>query len=288
MLSAVAEVTRSLSKNLVKSGNVIVSSDNKVTIDNNEIIKKRLEFLKEQKIINVLPNEEEEKTDCSEDGFVPGIDPLKVDALLADDSEIAGKNMMLLEQADEKAENIVKEAECRAEEIRKTAHDEGYDAGYSEGMKAAEDYLNNERRKNDEVLSQKEFELNAEYDKALNELEPLLIDKLTEIYEHVLGVSLSDSTAIVLFLLKKSLSSMDSGKNYTVHVSKDDYDYVKDNKASILKVCGILPDNLAIIEDHSLKKNDCMIETDGGIFDVGLDTQLSLLKKQLKILSMES
>jgi flagellar assembly protein FliH len=49
----------------------------------------------------------------------------------------------------------------------------------------------------------------------------------------------------------------------------------------------VLPDRFEIIEDVTLKTGDCMIESDGGIWDCGLGTQLELLVKQLKILSYE-
>ena len=42
-----------------------------------------------------------------------------------------------------------------------------------------------------------------------------------------------------------------------------------------------------IIEDVTLRKNECMIETDGGIFDCGLGTQLEGLTNKLKVLSFE-
>lgn len=35
-----------------------------------------------------------------------------------------------------------------------------------------------------------------------------------------------------------------------------------------------------IIEDMTLAKNECMIETDNGIFDCGLGTELSELKTE--------
>ena len=44
---------------------------------------------------------------------------------------------------------------------------------------------------------------------------------------------------------------------------------------------------MEIIEDVSLHKNECLIETEGGIFDCGLGTQLSELTRKLKLLSYE-
>jgi flagellar assembly protein FliH len=40
-----------------------------------------------------------------------------------------------------------------------------------------------------------------------------------------------------------------------------------------------------VVEDMTLSKNDCMIETDGGIFDCSLGTQLTELKQKLMLLA---
>ena len=42
-----------------------------------------------------------------------------------------------------------------------------------------------------------------------------------------------------------------------------------------------------IVEDNTLSQNECLIETENGIFDCGLGTQLSELKQQLVLLSYE-
>ena len=45
--------------------------------------------------------------------------------------------------------------------------------------------------------------------------------------------------------------------------------------------------DLASNEDVTLKKNQCLIETDGGIFDCSLGVELKELKKQLLLLSYD-
>ena len=42
-----------------------------------------------------------------------------------------------------------------------------------------------------------------------------------------------------------------------------------------------------VVEDATLGKNDCLIETENGIFDCGLGTQLAELRQKLKLLSYE-
>ena len=56
----------------------------------------------------------------------------------------------------------------------------------------------------------------------------------------------------------------------------------------VLEAAATHPDSIVeVIEDISLSKNQCFIETDGGIFDCGLDTELTELSNKLKVLSYE-
>ena len=43
--------------------------------------------------------------------------------------------------------------------------------------------------------------------------------------------------------------------------------------------------NLDIVQDMALKQNECMIETDSGVFNCSLDVELHNLIKQIKLLS---
>ena len=44
---------------------------------------------------------------------------------------------------------------------------------------------------------------------------------------------------------------------------------------------------MELVEDMTLSRSQCFIETENGIYDCSLDTQLSELKRKLKLLSYE-
>lgn len=284
-----------MSSNVLKGSFAFSYSDQKVTIDSNETIKKKLEELKAKQIV---PEENVEAEDAQ--GFVEGIDPVQVAQLVGDDEgeakilgEGTGDNQdvsIIIDQVNAQAEEILEDAKNQAESIKSEAFEsgkkDGYDAGYSEGKAAAENEINMLRSTLNTEHEQLVNQLKQEYQQKMDALEPMLVEKLTSIYEHVLGISLSDSEQTIMYLLNKALGNMDVSKGFIIHVSTDDYEVVKENKTEISKSSGVLIDNIEIVEDRSLQKNGCMIETEGGIFDVGLDTQLKLLSKQLKILSM--
>ena len=72
-----------------------------------------------------------------------------------------------------------------------------------------------------------------------------------------------------------------------MHVSKEDYPYVNMQKKLFSEGAVSGRGVVEVVEDITLRENECLIETDGGIFDCGAGTQLEELTKKLKLLSFE-
>jgi len=188
-----------------------------------------------------------------------------------------------LEAAKEEAERIIGEAHSQAEGIRKTAHDqgkkEGYDEGYANGLAQMEG--------KEQELKKKEELLEKEYQRKIEELEPQFIETLSGIYEHIFQVDLSEYRDIIVHLLSTTIRKIEGSKDFIVHVSREDYPYVNMQKKQISTCVSIPNATVEIIEDFTLSKNECMIETEGGIYDCGLGTELRALTAKLKLLSYE-
>ncbi len=158
------------------------------------------------------------------------------------------------------------------------AKEQGYTDGFSKGMQETEDMK--------KQLVQEKRNLEKQYEALIDDLEPQFIDALTGIYEHIFNVDLSGYRDIIVHLIMDALRKSEGGKDFIIHVSKEDYPYVSMQKKQIAANASGYH-TLEIIEDIGLSKNQAMIETGGGIFDCSLDTQLSELGKKLKLLSYE-
>ncbi|WP_022775655.1 FliH/SctL family protein [Butyrivibrio sp. AE2015] len=287
--------------NLFKGAFISFDESDARIIDNNELANKKIEEFQEQELKRQrammaedegLPTEGDENSD-----FSPGIDMEQLDQLTEDQSILGASNEdpqfdmeamqaeidFKLQQASEQAEAIINDAQNQAEEIKQEAieqgHQEGYDAGYQEGMAAVESLKA-------DIEAQREG-LEKEYQMLVDELEPEMVDVLTQIYEHVLGIELRDDKGIILHLLKNTLSRIEPGNDLIVHVSSDDYDEVMDEKEA-LNACVTSPNTtMEIIEDPLLKENECMIESDSGVFDCSLGVELSEISRKLKLLSFD-
>lgn len=276
--------------NLYKGFSVSLSGDKARVIDSNERVASRIEML-----AAVMQSAASEDDDF-EDGFSEGLNADKVEMLLSDAPEgedgAAGNVIKaappepeidteaILNEAREEAEQIrraaMEEAEMIKERAQREASEEGYQAGYRDGMEKAE-------AARQEAMSLK-ISLQEEYRKKIDELEPMFVDTLTDVFEHVFHVSLSNNKEIIFYLIQDAVRNIEDNKNFIIHVSREDYGFVSMQKKELLT--GLAGGDMAeIVEDMTLGPNECLIETGNGIFDCSLETQLQGLKRELRLLS---
>ena len=277
-----------MSSNLLKYRGGLDRSKTHV-IDTNDLIAKRLEEL------SVKTNQGN-----SGDGFIEGLKPAVVDVndYVCGDSEdsakdegertssvmkaMAEQNDQLESKALEEANNILSEASekarnilTQAEEEKKQILSQAKEEGYQEGLALARRELELERKR----LEQREKELEKEYDELIDQLEPQFVDHLTDIYEHIFRVDFSSNRDILEYLISNAMRKIENSRSFLLRVSSEDYPYVSMRKHQILGGASYGDATMEIIEDISLEKNQCRIETENGIFDCSLGTQLAEVSK---------
>ncbi len=296
--------------NLVKIWNMNIESEDKYVIDSNSLAQRRIEEERAKRSRKSPAVSSEE----FQPGFVSGLDAedVDVDALLADgemqldengniihsgggyvsEDEPATDPSQMLDMANEEADQIIasaneqaaqilENARAEAEEIRAAAAQEGKNAGYEEGMRQAEMENAGTRRE----LENEKVQLEGYYQEQLDEMESKLVDTITDLYEQIFRSDLSKEKEILVHLIGNTLQKVESGTTYLVHVSRENYEMVSSRKEMLQGMVASSSCNLEIVEDISLTGEDCIIETDGGIFDCGLGTELKELAARLKLLS---
>lgn len=269
------EVTRSLA-NLVKF-NCVIQEEDKRIIDSDVIIADKLKSLS-----NVSSYVEGEDYD---DEFAENISKDKVERLLEDREEAIindaqEKKQEIIEQANAEASFIIEKALKEGESMRIQSYakgeKEGYEAGYEKGMNQVEEMKRQ--------LQASKIELEEQYQKQLEEMEPVLVDALIGILESAFSIEFAEKKNFILHLLQSAFSKIENSKEYLIRVSREDYPMVQEQKEEIREE---LPRSAAVevVEDLTLAKNQCLIETDGGLFDCSLDTQMDSLIRDLRMLS---
>lgn len=281
----------------------MVSTDEKCVIDSNSRMERRLEELEALKRAQANEQSAYGDEEGGEAEFVSGLGGEEIDALLADAGGDAEGGIIKaahrgqvpdLEEIKAQAQAMIDDAQAQIEEMKETARQEievqrrqaveegnkeGYKVGHQKGMSELDDIrraLEGERR-----------QLEEEYDRLVETLEPRFIDTITEIYNHIFGIELADNRDILVHLIDSTLRRVESSRTFIVHVSKEDYPYVNMQKQTLTEGATAGKGMVEIIEDIALAQGACLIETDGGIFDCGIDTQLRELTNKLRVLSFE-
>ena len=290
-----AEVTRSLSSNLFKRGYTKLVEEDARVINTNELVAKRIRELSAKM-------QQEENT-----GFVSGLAADKVDALVADTDGAeenaqtsgnvikAGEDLQKMkEDAEAEAQKILEDARIQAESILQEARAQAeaekqsvLEQAKTRGLQEAEAAAAQMETKRAAEFQKKTASLEAEYQKKMDELEPQFVDTITGIYEHIFHVDLHSYREVLCYLIASTMRRTEDSKSFLIHVSKEDYPYVSMQKKQIMSEAASPNSTVEIIEDQTLGKGECMIETEIGIFDCGLGTQLSELRQKLKLLSYE-
>lgn len=276
-----------MSKNLVKQYYAVEAEATRV-IDANEAIRRRLETAPKKTL-----------KAAAVDGFVSGLDAEEVE-LPSEGEGVAEGNVIkarediqamldqaraeartILDQAHNEASKLISDAIAQAEAEKKKILDQARQQGYEAGQSNAQAEADAVRREYQEKARQ----LEAEYQQQLDEMEPKFVDTITAIYEHIFQVDLGNNKEILEHLISNTMHKMEGGGNILVHVSKEDYSFVTMQKNQILAGTASGTGHVEIVEDMTLGKNECLIETDGGIYDCGLGTQLEGLRQKLMLLA---
>lgn len=284
--------------NLLKSGFVNFREGEKRIIESNEIVAKRLGP-------SVFQSASRAHADSSsEDGFQEAqyeeMDAETAKALFGEEGGAIYREAAydgpspeeLLEAAKAEIEEMKAAAVMEAETLKMQAAEEGRQAGYNDGFaeghaKALREVEKAEQRVKEQIQETEALreKLRLEYEEKLQEMEPMVIDELTAIYDHVFAAGLKEQKEIIFHLLDTTLHRIDSGREFIVRVSQADYEYINTRKEELL--AGMPGVRMDLVADVTMKRGEGMIETGGGLFDCSIDVELQELKHRLHVLAYQ-
>ncbi len=292
--------------NLLKAYNVVCENRDKRIIDSNQAMSDAIIRIKEQIEAQGYEGKPE---------FVQGLDAENVEGLLYSENDDEGERIIsgnvispegdflqkteedltlareriseaeeqaryILENARGDADIIIQEAASKADEIIATANEAAFAKGYDEGKAKAESEVQAKLAE----LEATRMQLNEEYQEKVRNLEPELVDAILRVVMDVTHVISEDKKDLVAGLIGNVLNGDINSKTFVIRVSKDDSDFVKKNKDKLIEEVDKVED-IIVVEDSTMKKGQCMVETDFGIYDCSLDVQMEALVREIKLLA---
>lgn len=163
----------------------------------------------------------------------------------------------------DKAEQKASETIAQALEIYEARKQQGYQNGLEEGrLEHAE----------------KIMDTTMETIKYFESMEKSIAGLVTQCLERVIGEI--DNEDLILRVVRSGLAVARNEKRVVVRVCEDDLQAVKDATSSLLQTyAGI--SILDITADSRLTKGACIIESELGVVDASIDTQLEAIKRAI-------
>lgn len=187
---------------------------------------------------------------------------------------------VILADANLTAENILAEAHEQAQALQSHAEAEGQKQGYEQGLQEAAA----KQREMEQQLQRSQEQLQQQYEEKQNAIEHDVVDVVCEVVEKVFLVQFGDKKEIILHCVDQALTNIEGSKTFMIRVNENNLEYLRAHKEELQEKVG-QDVMLDIVLDPLLDEKQCMIETDGGLFDCGMDTQMRNLAKDIKSLS---
>lgn len=274
----------------------VTNEDEAKVIDNNDALKE------------IVREKMRRMQQADPDGFIPGLGAEEIDTSLYDedgnyigpeegyeggegeyvppvpDMDMSAYKEMadgIINEANEEAAAIRAQAEAEAIQIKNTAKDQGF----AEGMAQATAKATEEAAKRKQEFELERARLLAEHKEKLDEMEPQVVSVVADIFEKVFRIQFEGKKDIILNLVRGAVDGIENSKEFLIKVPKENLQFIMEHKEELQDKVGQYV-SIEIISDGELTDNQCIIETDSGVFDCSLDIQLENLVRDIKSLSV--
>lgn len=186
----------------------------------------------------------------------------------------------IIANAKSEAEKIIQDARLEEQKIKDDAKQDGFKQGHDDGYSAGESEIERlvERlRKMVEALMLRREEILKETEQQIVELVILMTRKVVKI------ISETQKTAIMSNVLA-ALKKVKSRGNVILHVNLEDLKLASANADEFIKRVENIQ-GITVVEDSTVEKGGCVVETDFGAIDARISSQLSELEEKIMEIS---
>ena len=270
-----------------------------LVIDSNELAKQLILKQEREYKAKLLEEERERRLAAMREAGEEIPDGMDADEFLGladtimqkDEPDVSAQVEELLEDARNQAQAIIDDANAQAQEIlnaaqlnadamKNLARQDGEKEGYNEGTQRAALELQDAQQ---QMRAEVERVQNEYMDRQLH-MEREIVEMCLPVFEHVFAAELSGRKDVIYHLLDHCIMKIERTGQMQIKVSDANAEYIKSKKDEIQGKVGAEV-GLDIIADPLLNDDQCIIETDGGIFDCSIDTELDNLIREIKALN---
>lgn len=214
----------------------------------------------ESKVVKIIKGKD--KTVASTVGEDLGVESIEQRGIIKGDIYTASsKAREILQKAQQEAEEIIRKACEEREKERKG----GYQQGYEEGLAQVTEMLAKAR---------------VEYDQILKSSQHDVLNLAFKIAEKIIGKQLQMDQNLIMDIVAQALQAVRQSRQITIRVNPEDAKILKANREGFVQALGT-GRVVDFVEDKKIERGGCIIESEIGIVEAQLQTQLDRLRKVL-------
>lgn len=189
--------------------------------------------------------------------------------------------------AESEAQRIVSEAEAKAKEIleraRQDASDimdntsrEGFENGRQEGYKSGEEEVKRLIERTHKIYES----VMASREDILSSTEQQIVELVILMARKVVKVISENQKSVVIANILQALKKVKGRGNVNIHVNLEDVKLTTQHTQDFIKQIENVQ-GVTVLEDSSVEKGGCIIETDFGSIDARISSQLTELEQKI-------
>ena len=200
----------------------------------------------------------------------------KTDQAIAEKQVSDTESLKILEDARGEAAQLRDETEKQIEDFKKEAYNKGFEAGRDEGY-------NSGNAEVERLIDRTHTILNKSIEKRIeiiDEAESQLIDLVLQISRKVIKVISENQKNVVINNVVQALRKMKSRGDVAIKVNLADLEITTEHTQDFLRMVENVK-SITVLEDSSVDKGGCIIETDFGQIDARISSQLKEIEEKI-------
>jgi flagellar assembly protein FliH len=182
----------------------------------------------------------------------------------------------IVKKAQEQAQSIIQETQAQQAALHEKSYKEGFDegreAGYKDGSEEAYRLVDRMHKILDAVMQRRE-EILSETEQQIVELVILMTRKVVKIISE-------NQKSVIMNNVLQALKKVKGRGNITLRVNLADVKLTTDHIQLFLQKVENIK-NITVLEDSSVEKGGCIVETDFGAIDARISSQLNELEQKI-------
>lgn len=196
--------------------------------------------------------------------------------------ETEEERQRILDSAEVEAQSIMDKAKEEADALFLHTRDEAVQQGYTDGLNKARE----ENEAKQQSLDQRAQTLEDNYRQKEESMEKEVLEAVLSVVSKAFMIEYSDDEELLLKLVDDCINHAESAKELLIRANDRNYAQLTSKRDEITEKVGEGV-SIEFAKDPLLTDSQCMIETDGGVYDVSIDTELNNLIKRIRLLALQ-